>query len=245
MPKFFASECDLREEYITLSGTNADHLRVLRVRAGEELIVCDGRGLDARCIVELAGKDGCRLRVLERMPAAGEATVSAVVYAAFPKGDKAETIVQKSVELGAECVVFFLSSRCVARPDGKSAAGKLERLGKVAEAAAMQSGRGRIPSVRWIPKYADMLAEAAGAELRAFLWEDAEESSLRSLMQRSAPFSSAALITGPEGGFSSEEAAQAREAGIPCVTLGKRILRCETAPLCALAALMYETGNLD
>ena len=109
----------------------------------------------------------------------------------------------------------------------------------------MQSGRGKIPTVRWVPKYADMLSEAAGAELRAFLWEDADGCSLRSLMQRSAPFSSAALITGPEGGFSAEEAAQAREAGIPSVTLGKRILRCETAPLCALAALMYETGNLD
>ena len=102
MPKFFASECDLRGEYIVLSGANADHLRVLRVRAGEELVVSDGRGLEARCAVDLAGKDSFRLRVLERMPAAGEATVSAVVYAAFPKGDKSETIVQKSVELGAE-----------------------------------------------------------------------------------------------------------------------------------------------
>ena len=245
MPKFFAAECDLRDEYVTLSGTNADHLRVLRVRAGEELIVSDGLGLEARCIIDLAGKDSFRLRVLERMPAAGEASVSAVIYAAFPKGDKAETIVQKSVELGADSVVFFLSSRCVARPDERSAAGKIERLSKVAEAAAMQSGRGKIPAVRWIPKYTDMLTEASNAELRAFLWEKAEGNSLRSLMQRSAPFSSAALITGPEGGFSEEEAEQAENAGIPSVTMGKRILRCETAPLCALAALMYETGNLE
>ena len=245
MPKFFAPECDLQQEFITLSGSNAEHLRVLRVRMGEELTVSDGRGSEARCAVELAGKENCRLRVLERMPASGEASVSVTVYAGFPKGDKAETIVQKSVELGADSIVFFLSSRCVARPDDKSAAGKAERLGKVAEAAAMQSGRGKIPAVRWIPRFADMLSEAAAAELRAFLWEEADGCSLRGLMQGCAAFRTAALITGPEGGFSQEEAAQAREAGIPAVTLGKRILRCETAPLCALAALMYETGNLE
>ena len=245
MPKFFAPECDLRDEHITLYGGNLEHLRVLRVRPGEELTVSDGRGTEARCAVELAGKEECRLRVLERMPAAGEATVSAAVYAAFPKGDKAEVIVQKAVELGADSIVFFLSSRCVARPDEKSAAGKLQRLGKIAEAAAMQSGRGKIPRVRWIGKYGEMLAEAARAELAAFLWEDAGGLSLRGLMRQKGSFRTAALITGPEGGFSPEEAAQASAAGIPAVTLGKRILRCETAPLCALTALMYESGNLE
>ncbi len=245
MPVFFAPECDLLEERITLRGANLEHLRVLRVRAGEELRISDGRGTEARCAVEQTEKDGCRLRVLERMPAAGEAGVNAVVYAALPKGDKAEVIVQKAVELGAASIVFFLSSRCVSRPDEKSAAGKLQRLGKIAEAAAMQSGRGRVPEVRWIPVFSDMLSEASEAELSAFFWEDAAGLSLRSLMREKAGFRSVSLITGPEGGFSPEEAQQASSAGIPVVTLGKRILRCETAPLCALSALMYESGNLE
>jgi 16S rRNA (uracil1498-N3)-methyltransferase len=245
MPKFFAPDCDLREAHITLRGKHAEHLRVLRVREGEELIVSDGRGTEARCAVEAADKAGCLLRVLELRPMTGEPTVSAVLYAALPKGDKTEVIVQKAVELGAEGIVFFQSSRCVARPEEKALRGKLERLQKIAEGAAMQSGRGRIPWVRWIPRFPEMLGEASRAGLAAFLWEEETSLSLRALMKSRQPFTSAALITGPEGGFSAEEAEAAKAAGIPAVTLGTRILRCETAPLCALTAVMYETGNLD
>ena len=244
MPKFFAPQKSLRDGFITFSGKDSDHLRVLRVREGEELTVCDGEGLDAQCVVEMATKDTYRLRILKTVPSAGEPTVSVSVYAALPKGDKTELIVQKAVELGADEIVFFLSSRCVARPDDKAAAARVERLCKVAEASAMQSLRGRIPEVRWLPDFGKMLAEAAEAELGAFLWEEARSLSLRSLLQTRGEFRTGALITGPEGGFSEEEAAQAEAAGLRPVTLGPRILRCETAPLCALSALMYETGNL-
>ncbi len=245
MPKFFVPDCDLGEEFIVLSGENAEHLRVLRVRVGEELVVSDSKETEARCAVDAAERDGFRLRILERMPARGEASVSAVIYAALPKGEKAETIVQKSVELGVNSIRFFLSSRCVSRPEEKATRGKLNRLQKIAEAAAMQSFRGKVPEVGWIPQYREMLAEARKAELTAFLWENERDLSRRSLLQSRAPFRTAALITGPEGGFTQEEAQQAKEAGIPAVTLGSRILRCETAPLCALTAVMYETGNLD
>ncbi len=245
MPKFFAPDCDLSGDSIRLSGENAEHLKVLRVRNGERLTVSDGRGREALCeVAELSG-DSCSLRILERGPSRGEPTVSAWVYAALPKGDKAETIVQKSVELGAAGVVFFPSERCVSRPDGKSVAGKLSRWNRVSEAAAMQSFRGRIPEVRFLPDYESMLREAAEARFSAFLWEEASELSLGGLMRQKAGFRSAALITGPEGGFSRREAEAARSAGIPAVTMGPRILRCETAPLCALAVLMFETGNLE
>ncbi len=245
MPKLFAPDCDLREEIITLNGANAEHLHVLRVRLGEVIMVADGSGTDARCIVESAQKDSFCLRVMERMPSAGEASVSTTIYAAIPKGDKAEMIVQKSVELGADRIAFFLSSRCISRPDDRAAANKTERLQKVAEAAAVQCGRGRIPQVLWFPKYQAMLADASGAELAAFLWEGENRLSLKALLRSRESFHTAALITGPEGGFSAEEAEQAKNAGIPSVSLGTRILRCETAPVCALTALMYETGNLE
>ena len=244
MPKFFAPRRSLDEGFVTFSGNDAEHLRVLRVREGEELVVCDGEGKDARCVVELASKDAFRLRILRTWPSEGEPTVSAVVYAALPKGDKSELIVQKAVELGAAEIVFFLSSRCVARPDDKAAAARVERLGRIAEASAMQSLRGRISKVRWLPDFERMLTEAAGAALGAFLWEEARSVSLRAHLQACGGFRTAALITGPEGGFSAEEAEKAERAGLQPVTLGPRILRCETAPLCALSALMYETGNL-
>ena len=243
MPKFFVPGCDLDAETVTLTGANAEHLKVLRVRVGEEVFLSDARGRDARCAVELLG-GSVRLRVLEMLPARGEPTVSAKVYAALPKGDKTETIVQKAVELGAEGICFFLTNRCVSRPDARSIKGKIDRLNKIAEAAAMQSCRGRIPEVRWLPDLASVLEDAGEMEVRAFLWEGEREASLRSVLKGKAGFRSAALISGPEGGFSPDEAAQAEAAGFAPVTLGERILRCETAPLAALAAVMYESGNL-
>ena len=244
MPKFFVEPDAVNGDVITLSGSGAEHLKVLRVREGEELTVNAGN-TDYRCTVEYAGGGAFRLQVVSSAPAEGEPDVSATVYAALPKGDKTEIIIQKAVELGAAKICFFLSSRCVARPDAKALKGKLERWNKIAEAAAMQSYRGRIPAVTWLPDFASMLREASQAELRAFLWEDAHEVSLRKLIRDAGGFRTAALITGPEGGFSKEEAQQAADSGITPVTLGKRILRCETAPLCALGAVMLETGNMD
>ena len=243
MPKFFAPDCDLSGDTVSLSGPNAEHLRVLRVRPGETVTVCDTRGREALCAVELPGNP-VRLRILETLPARGEPSVSAVIYAALPTGDKAETVVQKAVELGAAQICFFLSERCVSRPEAKAIRGKTERLNKIAEAAAMQSYRGRIPEVRWLPELGSVLKEAEGSEVRAFLWEGERERSLRSLLREAGAFRSAALISGPEGGFSEEEAALAEAGGFSSVSLGERILRCETAPLAALAALMFESGDL-
>ena len=244
MPKFFVPECDLSGETVTLSGPNAEHLKVLRVRPGEELTLCDTRGLEALCALELPGNPA-RLRILKTMPARGEPSISAVIYAALPKGDKTETIVQKAVELGAERVCFFLTERCVSRPDARSLRSRTERLNKIAEAAAMQSYRGRVPRVDWLPDLPAVLREGREADLRAFLWEGEREKSLRALLREAGTFRSAALISGPEGGFSGEEAALAAAAGFASVTLGQRILRCETAPLAALTAVMYESGNMD
>lgn len=244
MPKFFVDNDAVNTGVITLSGSGAEHLKVLRVREGETLTVNAGN-TDYHCAVEYAGGGTFRLQVLSSGPAEGEPDVSAVVYAALPKGDKTETIIQKAVELGASEVCFFLSSRCVARPDAKALKGKVERWKKIAEAAAMQSYRGKIPKVTWLPDFDSMLREASQAELRAFLWEEAREVSLRGLIRNAVPFRTAALITGPEGGFSEAEAKRAQDHGIAPVTLGKRILRCETAPLVALGAVMLETGNME
>lgn len=244
MPKFFAGPAEVNGDMVTLTGSGAEHLKVLRVREGEELIVNTG-ATDHRCVVDSAGGGAFRLRIVDSVPAEGEPDVAVTVYAALPKGDKTETIIQKAVELGADRVCFFLSSRCVARPDAKALKGKLERWNKIAEAAAMQSYRGKIPEVAWLPDFTSMLKEASLAELRAFLWEDAHEISLRVLIRSMGAFHTAALITGPEGGFSAEEARQAEQNGVQPVTLGKRILRCETAPLAALGAVMLETGNME
>lgn len=243
MPKFFVPPELLQDSRIALTGAHADHMKVLRLRAGEEVCLSDGLGRDYTCEFEALSGGTAWLRRISDRPSPGEPRVAVTLYCGLPKGDKAEHIIQKAVELGAAGVTFFLSSRCVSRPDEKSLAGKLRRWNKLAEEAAMQSYRGRIPELRCLPSFEALLRDAACAELRCFLWEGERERSLQRALSEAGCFSNAALITGPEGGFSETEAAAADKAGIRPVTLGPRILRCETAPLAALSALMYHCGE--
>jgi len=161
---------------------------------------------------------------------------------AFPKADKFEHVSQKATELGATELVCFPSSRCVSKPDVKSLAKKLERWQKIAASAAEQSGRGIIPKVISVDSYAQALQRAATAELAVCFYENEDRRTFREAIE-AQPFRTAALLTGPEGGFSTAEIEQAAAAGLQICTLGSRILRCETAPLCALSALMYAIGE--
>ena len=168
--------------------------------------------------------------------------VPVVRQEAFAKADKFEHVIQKATELGAAELVAFPSARCVSRPDERSLAKKLERWQKIAASAAEQSGRGRIPQVLALPSYEAALQRAAQAELAVCFYENEEQRTFRAAIE-SAPFRTAALLTGPEGGLERSEVEQAQRAGLQICTLGSRILRCETAPLCALSALMYATGE--
>ena len=242
MPKFFLDSIDPKTGFVTLTGENAAHARVLRLKNGDAVTVCDGSGTDYRCTVSDVS-DGCVSLVVHSADAsAAEARVRCTVYMAFAKGDKVEHVVQKATELGADAIVAFPCRRCVSRPDGKSLDKKLERWQKIAASAAEQSGRGRIPTVTAADSYEQALSQAAQAERPVLFYENERANTFRATME-AAPFATAALITGPEGGFEAEEVRQAEEKGICICTLGSRILRCETAPLCALAALMYAAGE--
>jgi 16S rRNA (uracil1498-N3)-methyltransferase len=245
MPRFFVAATNIFGGVAYMDGKDAEHLRVLRVRRGELLTVCDGRGTDYICRVTKVENGSAEAAIIEAAPSAGEPDVACAVYAALPKGDKAEHIIQKAVELGASELVFFQSERCVSRPDGASMIKKLERWNKIAEEASKQSGRGLIPPVGFAPSFGEMLRGAAKAELGLFLWEEERETSLKSVLEAAGGFKSAAVVTGPEGGFERHEAERAAEAGMKLATLGPRILRCDTAPLCALSALMFYTNNLS
>ena len=161
---------------------------------------------------------------------------------AFPKADKLEHVIQKATELGAAEIVCFPMQRCVSRPDEKSLPKKLERWQRIAASAAEQSGRGVIPRVLALGSYAEALVRASQASLALCFYENEDKLTLRGAIG-DADFSDAAILTGPEGGFAPVEIEQARAAGLRICTLGRRILRCETAPLCALSALMYATGE--
>lgn len=243
MPRFFVPKEEIGESFMVLTGENAAHAKVLRLKNGDEVTVCDGEGTDYRCTVSDVASGQISLVVHAAAPAESEAGVQCSVYMAFAKADKFEHVIQKATELGAAELVCFPSARCVSRPDEKSLAKKLERWQKIAASAAEQSRRGRIPQVIALPSYLAALDRAAQAELAVCFYENEEKLTFRAAIERKSPFRTAALLTGPEGGFEPEEVAQAAKAGLAICTLGSRILRCETAPLCALSALMYATGE--
>ena len=240
MARFFVEPAELAGEYITLEGENAQHAKVLRLKEGEQVLVCDGQGGECLCSVEQANP--VTLRVLERRKASSEAAVQVSVYMAFPKADKLEHVIQKATELGAYEIVAFPSGRCISRPDDKSLKKKLERWQKIAASAAEQSGRGRIPAVVVLPSFAAALDRASKADKALMFYENEHATTLRMALE-AGQWKTVSLLTGPEGGLEEKEVEQARAAGLQVCTLGSRILRCETAPLCALSAVMYAAGE--
>ena len=161
---------------------------------------------------------------------------------AFSKGDKFEHVVQKATELGVCELVAFPSARCVSKPDEKSLKKKLERWQKIAASAAEQCGRGYIPQVIVLDSYAKALEAAAKADKAILFYENERAVTLKMALEEKT-YETISLLTGPEGGLEEREVEQARDAGLQICTLGSRILRCETAPLCALSAVMYQSGE--
>lgn len=237
MVRFFVTPQDLDSDFVTLTGENEQHKKVLRLKDGEQILLCDGQGREAVCRI-----NGDGVTVEQCRPSETEAGVFVTVYMAFPKADKLEHVIQKATELGAAEIVAFPSARCVSRPDDKSLKKKLERWQKIAQSAAQQSGRGRIPQVMVLGSFREALERGGKADKPLLFYENEQALTLKMALSRE-PCQTVSLLTGPEGGLEEKEVEQAREAGWTVCTLGKRILRCETAPLCALSAVMYDAGE--
>ena len=242
MTRFFVTADEWNEISMTLGGENAQHAKVLRLKAGEQVLVSNGTGLEALCMVaELSNKE-LVVTVLEIRESQTEAAVRVSVYMAFPKADKLEHVIQKATELGAHEIVAFPSARCISRPDDKSLKKKLERWQKIAASAAEQSGRGVIPEVVVLNSYAQALERAGKSDLAILFYENEHATTLRMALE-SGSYRTVSILSGPEGGLEEAEVEKAKNAGLRICTLGKRILRCETAPLCGLSAIMYAAGE--
>lgn len=245
MPRFFLTGgSSIAGGTAFIVGEDAAHAKVLRLRVGEHLIVCDG-GQDHHCSVTRITPEEVEAEIFETVPCKGEPTVRTAVLCGLPKGDKADYIVQKCVEAGAGEIVFFRSHRCVAQfhSDGERDK-KLQRWQRISEEAAKQSGRGLIPVVSYVDDLAEAFNKAGEAQLRLFMYETGERETLKETVEAALPVSSAAIITGPEGGFEPYEAELAGIMGLHICSMGPRIFRCETAPVAALSAIMYATGNM-
>ena len=243
MPRFFMAGTNILGGMAIIRGRDAEHVRVLRLRPGEDMIICDGQGTDYKCRLVSADKEQVEAEVIEVVPCPAEPSIKVTVLCGLPKGDKTDYIIQKCVEAGAAEIQFFSSDRCVARPENPEK--KLERWQRIAEEAAKQSGRGIIPQVSWAGDFAAALDVAVKKELGLFMYETGEREALNTVLEANRSAADAAIITGPEGGFAPFEADLARICGLHICSMGERILRCETAPVVALTATMYATGNLS
>lgn len=242
MTRFFVSPEEIQGDFLVLTGENAEHAKVLRLKNGENVLVCDGCGNECVCTVSDVSPGQISLVVQKRQESISEPKVKASVYMAFPKADKLEHVIQKATELGAFEIVAFPSARCVSRPDDKSLKKKQERWQKIAASAAEQSGRGLVPEIVILGSYQEALKRAGECDLSVLFYENERATTLKMAIEGNH-FDSISLLTGPEGGLETREVEMAKDAGFQICTLGSRILRCETAPLCALSAVMYAVGE--
>lgn len=240
MPRFFVSKDACTEHQVRITGEDARHIaRSLRMAVGDAVTVCDEGGNEYACRLSRIRDEEVLCEITDCRAGAGEPPYRVTVYMAYPKGDKLETVIQKAVELGAFAIVPFVSERCVKLPKAEKAEVKGRRLSRIAEEAAKQCGRCHIPTVGEPLTFDRMLREAAAAELSLFCYEGETAHSLRELLPKGEAPATVAVVVGSEGGFSPREAEAAREAGLRTVHLGRRILRCETAPSYVLSALSY------
>lgn len=236
MPRFFVSKSDIDGEKILITDENVAHIsRVLRMREGDELTACDGDKTDYNCIIESVTKKEVVLKILSSEENQNESKVKITLFQGMPKGSKMDFIIQKCTELGVCTIVPFISKRTVAAQKGKA-----DRFRKIALEAAKQSGRGIIPDVSDTVDFEDALKMLCRNELPVLPYEACDGKTLKDAL-RGAEVKSIGIMIGPEGGFDESEISKAQNAGAQIVTLGKRILRTETAGMSVISNIIYET----
>lgn len=240
MQKLFVDNVD--GEKLILNEEQSRHLaKSLRMRKGDMIMVSDGSAKDYGCMIEEITKDTVTLTVCYEQANETEPSIKVSLYQGVPKGDKMEDIIQKCVELGIYEITPVLTKRSVSRPDEKQAKKKQVRYSKIALEAAQQSGRGIVPNINVMQSF-KLAVQNCDADLKIVFYEGGGKS-LKSLLNDD--IKSIAIFIGPEGGFEKEEVDAVLENGGINATLGKRILRTQTAPVAALSAIMTLTGNMD
>ncbi len=242
MAAWFFTEEEIQNSKYIITGETAKHIRVLRMKSGEELTLVTPCGVQHNCVIESATQNLVEVDIKESMPCQNEPDVFVTLYQALPKGDKMDFIVQKCVELGVSRIVPVMTARCVSRPDEKSLKKKIARWQKIALQAAQQSRRGIIPEVCPCISLKQAAEQSAENDKTIFFYELGGESVKNILTENPKTIG---MFIGSEGGFEETEAELVLSQGATAATLGKRILRAETAPLAALSIIMYQTDNFS
>lgn len=241
MHHFFTEPSQVHEKEIILTGSNVNHIRnVLRMRSGEEVLISDGQGTDYRCRLEEITDTFVTASVMWRLDGNAELPSRITLFQGLPKGDKLEFIIQKCVELGVSRIVPIRTRRTVVKLDEKKEQLRRKRWTAISESAAKQSGRGIVPEIGAAADFSEALKEAASLDVCLIPYELAKGMEhTRKVCSHIRPGQSIGIFIGPEGGFEEEEVRAAVEAGAEPVTLGKRILRTETAGMALISVLAY------
>ena len=240
MPHFFEKVIG---DTVTITGENANHIvGALRMKVGEKLTLCDD-GRNYECELIEIGKNSATAKVLDCNMNFSEPDVSVTLFQCVPKGDKLEMVIQKAVELGVDTIVPVLSSRCISRPDEKKAHKKNERYNKIALSACEQSGRGKVVEVKEQIDFKTAVNTIKNYDLCILFYEGGGKS-LKDIIDKNT-HKNICVFIGPEGGFSVDEVELLEQNGAKVATLGKRILRTETAPLAAIVSIMLLTDNMN
>ena len=241
MPKFFVEKKHIQENCILLSKEDSKHVKtVLRGKIGDELTVCDGEGSDYHCSIS-ALEELVAVHIRTKTLCEAEPRRKITLYQGLPKADKMEFIIQKCIELGVERIVAVSTERSIVKLDKKEEK-KIERWQKIAEAAAKQSGRGKIPEIgESVLNFMEALQEAKDLDGAVIPYEKECERGLKAFAE-GFHGESIGIFIGPEGGFSGKEIHLALDSEVLPVTLGKRILRTETAGMTTIAILLHELG---
>lgn len=239
MPKFFTTADYINKDELKIVGEDVAHIsKVLRMSPGESIVVCDGNGNDYDAEIASITKTEVTARIIRSYVCDAEPSVSVTLYQALPKQGKMEYIIQKTTELGIAKIVPVYTKRCVVKPSDKS-----ERWNKVALSAAKQCGRGVVPEVSQTISFDQAIKEMQGFDCALMPYECEQQNKLKSVLKDNE-YKTVSVFIGPEGGFDLSEVEKAVNAGVKTVTLGKRILRTETAASAVLPIIMYESDEM-
>lgn len=240
-PRFFSDNIDPDSDTIVIDSEDAKHITsVLRMKKGDKAIICDKNCTDYLCELDNGDKNYAEFKIIESKRNSAEPDIEITLFQAVPKNDKLDFIVQKATELGATKIVPFISKRCVSKPDSKSAEKKVQRLQRICYEASKQCGRGIIPEVMPFTDFKSAV-NSIDNDTTALIFYECGGEKIKNIDLSKKKI---AIFIGSEGGFEKEEVDFAISKGFISAYLGERILRCETAPIAALAVLMNVTENL-
>jgi 16S rRNA (uracil1498-N3)-methyltransferase len=244
MPRFYVPAPPIENDLLKIEGNEARHIRrVLRLKAGDEIIIFDGLGKEYEGKIVEEGSSFVVMKVLNIFLSKRESPLEITLAQSLLKGEKMDYLIQKATELGVKKIIPFLSSRSIPLLDKSGRLKRHHRWERIAIEASKQCGRGVVPKIEPLQHYSEMLQTTPSNSLRLIFWERGG-AKIKEILERSVEKKKIWFIIGPEGGFSQEEIEEAKRTGFIPITFGKRILRAETASLCFLSILQYDYGDI-